>query len=188
MRCPTVLGRVQTRVVTMAAPAVLALVLSAVAGDEGFVVTLGLWLVLGVALDVTVYPWLIRRQPPLVTGLLGIGELLVLLGLVAVLRPGRPGFADGAAVPLIAWYAASWLLAALTRVVVLPVALLTWSERGGELGDGGWSMPAEREPLPLVAAVSQDAAGSRLVRALAGEAELERHPALSPRPVPARDG
>jgi hypothetical protein len=188
MTCPTVLGRVQTRIVTMAAPAVLALILSIVAGDEGWIVTLGLWLVLGVALDVTVYPWLVRRQPPLVTGLLGIGELLVLLGLVAVLRPGRPGFADGAAASLIAWYAVSWLLAALTRIVVLPVALLTWSERGGELGEAGWSMPAEREPLPLVAAVSPDASGSRLVRALAGEAELERHPALSARPVPARDG
>lgn len=188
MRCPTVLGRVQTRVVTMAVPAVLAVILSLVAGDEGWIVTLGLWLVLGVALDVTVYPWLVRRQPPLVTGLLGIGELLLLLGLVAVLRPGRPGFAEGAAASLIAWYAASWVLAALTRVVILPVVWMTWSERGGELGDAGWSMPAEREPLPLVAAVGQDAAGSRLVRALAGEAELERHPALSPRPVPVRDG
>jgi hypothetical protein len=58
--CPTAFGRVQTRVATLVLPALLATALSIAYGDEAWIVTIGLYLVMGVALDVLVYQWVIR--------------------------------------------------------------------------------------------------------------------------------
>jgi len=58
--CPTVLGRVQTRVATLIGPVILATILSLITGNEGWIVTIGIYLLMGVALDSAVYPYLIR--------------------------------------------------------------------------------------------------------------------------------
>ena len=60
LMCPTAFGRVQTRVATLVLPALLATALSIAYGDEAWIVTIGLYLVMGVALDVLVYQWVIR--------------------------------------------------------------------------------------------------------------------------------
>ena len=65
--CPTVLGRVQTRLAILAGPALLGALLSLVSGNEGFVVLIGVYLLLGVALDTGFYPFVIRWQPPWLT-------------------------------------------------------------------------------------------------------------------------
>ena len=62
--CPTVLGRVQTRVAILVGPAILAAILSLVTGDEGWIVIIGIYLLVGVALDTTFYPRVIGGSRP----------------------------------------------------------------------------------------------------------------------------
>src|SRR5436309_15757352 len=114
--CPTVLGRIETRVATLVLPALLASVLSVVMRDDGWIVTIGICLLMGVALDVCVYQLVVRWQPPWLTGVLALAEFVLLFVLLKVLKPGQPGYADPDALPgsadwhPIALYWASWCL------------------------------------------------------------------------------
>src|SRR5262249_17807876 len=128
--CPTVIGRIETRVATLILPALLATLISAIYGDEGWIVVIGLYLLLGVALDVCVYQWVIRWQPPWLTGALAVYEFVLLYLLVKTLRPGRPGFGEPDALPGLAdWhpvflYWLTWCIAITTKIVVLPLVSL----------------------------------------------------------------
>jgi len=185
--CPTVLGRVQTRVAVLVGPAILAAILSLLSGDEGWIVTIGIYLLVGVALDTTFYPRVIKWQPPWLTFLLAVTEFAIVFVLVKVLQPGQPGFGDPEALlgpadakPILLFWA-SWLLAVATRIVVLPIVSLSWLENGGEFRVTGWSVPPEAESLPLLAAVSPEAVQGRLVREFSSvhEAPVQRRPPLS---------
>jgi hypothetical protein len=143
--CPTILGRLETRVAILTGPAILGLILSLITGNPGWIVTIGVLLLLGVVLDTLLYPWIIRWQPPWLTGVLGVAEFILLVILLMALD-----------VPLGMWaavifYWVSWVIAVLTRIVVLPLISLSWIENGGEFRVVGWSIPPEREPLPVIA-------------------------------------
>ena len=184
--CPTVLGRIETRVATLVGPAILAAILSAATKDEGWIVTIGIYLLMGVALDVCVYQYVIRWQPPWLTGVLAVSEFVLLFILLKVLDPGQPGFGDPDALPgsadwhPVALYWASWGLAIATKIAVLPLISLSWIENGGEFRRSGWTVPPEQEPLPVVAGPRPDPHETAIAREFAtafpNPTPLERKP------------
>jgi len=168
--CPTAFGRVQTRVATLVLPALLATALSIAYRDEAWIVTIGLYLVMGVALDVLVYRWVIRWQPPWLTGALALAEFVLLFIILKTLDPGHPGFGEPDALPgvsdwhpvLLFWV--SWCLAIATKIVVLPLVSLSWIENGGEFRYTDWTVQPRHEPVPVIAVTPPDPQPSPVVQ------------------------
>jgi hypothetical protein len=157
----------------------LATLLSLTTRNAGWIVTIGLYLLMGVLLDIAFYPSVIKWQPPWLTFILGVGEFAILFVLVQTLKPGSAatGFGTVGAVVL---YWTSWVMAVCTRIVVFPILSLSWIENGGEFRAVGWTIQPEAEPLPLLAAATPKEVDQDLVRSSrAGEFVGEARPALS---------
>jgi hypothetical protein len=165
--CPTLLGRVETRTFILIGPAILGTILSIATGNEGFIVIIGILLLEGVALDLAFYPFVIRWQPPWLTFVLAVGEFVILYTLSQILDVGlSPAQA-------VWFYWLSWAIAIVTKIVVLPIVSLSWIENGGEFRFTGWSVPAESEPMPILAADLPTIPGEvRLVREFSAVNEL----------------
>jgi len=143
--CPTLLGRLQTRIVILVLPAVLAALLSLVTSNGEWLALVGLYLVMGAVLDCVVYAPVVSWQPGWLTGILGLAEYVLLLVLALAL---------GFTIPVgraTLFYAAVWLIAQCVRIAVLPLLFLTRIEDGGELRPVRWTLPAAHEQLPLLA-------------------------------------
>jgi len=200
--CPTTLGRIETRVATITLPAIFAGILSLVFWDGSWIALIGLYLLLGIALDIFVYSWLFRYQPPWMTFVLAVAEF----GLLYVLVVGLDDI-DLSLTETIAVYWVSWILAIWTKIVVLPILSLTYLESSGEFRRPEWSIPPQREVLPIIAAVPSGAVVTSGTAALVPpppakpsgtrgevpepvpgpiERELEAPGALSARPAPFR--
>ena len=165
--CPTVLGRIETRTFTLIGPAILAAILSLVTSNAEWIVIIGVYLLMGVALDIVIYPGMITWQPPWMTFLLGVTEFVTLYVLVVVLHPGQPSgkhFVTSDSWKPVVFYWVVWTLAIWTKVVVLPLVSLSWIENGGEFRSVDWTIRPEVEPLPLIAIVEPQAASGPLVR------------------------
>jgi hypothetical protein len=172
--CPTPVGRVHTRVATITLPALLGTILWLITGNEGWIVLIGVYLLLGVALDAAVYSWAIRYQPPWMTGVLGLVEFGLLYVLANVLEVGlTPAEA-------IFLYWASWLLAYFTKIVLLPIFSLTYLESAAEFRRPEWSIPPSQASLPVLASAAEDSEPGPLVRAASGVHAVPLEPKPSP--------
>jgi hypothetical protein len=159
--CPTVLGRVQTRWSILIIPALIATVISILTNNEGWIVLIGVYFVLGVALDTAFYPFVIRWQPPWLTFTLAVGEFVLLYILAHVLKVGLTN------VDAVVLYWGVWILAIWTKVVILPLLSLSWIENAGEFRATDWSVAPEYQPLPIT--VFQPPAADGAVPELARE-------------------
>jgi hypothetical protein len=165
--CPTVVGRVQTRTAIIIGPAILGALLSLLTGNEGFIVLIGIYYLVGIALDTSFYPLVIKWQPPWLTFVLGLGEFVIVYVLAQVLEVGLQP------IDAVWFYWVSWIMAVWTGIVILPIFSLSWIENGGEFRETGWSIPPEHEPLPIVALAGRsEDAEVRLVREFSSVNEL----------------
>jgi hypothetical protein len=85
--CPTVLGRIQTRVAILVGPSLLGTILSLATGKASWIVLIGVYLVMGTLLDIGFYPLIIRWQPPWLTFVLALGEFVILTRIPACPPP-----------------------------------------------------------------------------------------------------
>jgi hypothetical protein len=141
--CPTVLGRVQTRWAILIIPAIIAAVISLLTGNEGWIVLIGLYFVIGVALDTTLYSFIIRWQPPWLTFTLALGEFALVFIAAHFLEVGLSDL------EAILEYWVAWWIAIWTKVVILPLLSLSWIENAGEFRSTDWSVAPDYQPLPV---------------------------------------
>lgn len=145
--CPTVLGRVQTRWAILIVPAIIAAIISAITHNPSWIVLIGVYFLIGVALDTAFYPFIIRWQPPWLTFVLAVGEF-VLTYIAAQVLTGIH-FAHHWE-PIVEFWVV-WWIAIWTKVAILPLLSLSWIEDAGEFRSTGWSIPPEYVPLPVSA-------------------------------------
>lgn len=174
--CPTPIGRIETRVATLVGPALLATAVSLATGNPSWIVLIGVFLLMGVALDAGLYAWLLKYQPPWMTGILALGEFGLLYVLANVLE------LDLTPMEAIGLYWVSWALATATRIAVLPIVSLTYIESAGEFRRTEWSVPPSQASLPVIASQAEAQAGpGALVQEASGvhARPLERKPSPS---------
>ncbi len=147
--CPTVLGRVQTRWSILIVPAIIAAIVSIATNNEGWIVLIGLYFVIGVALDTAFYAFIIRWQPPWLTFTLAVGEFALVFIAAHFLKVGLTNL-EAILEYWIVWWIAIW-----TKVVVLPLLSLSWIEDAGEFRTTGWSVAPDYQPLPVSVFSSQ---------------------------------
>src|SRR5256885_9881026 len=114
--CPTVIGRVQTRWAILIIPAIIWTIVSIITQNPSWIVLLGLYFVIGVALDTAFYPFIIRWQPPWLTFVLAVGEFILVYLAANTLK----GIHFAHHWEPIAEYWLTWVFAIWTQVVILP--------------------------------------------------------------------
>jgi hypothetical protein len=126
-------------------------VISGVTPAPSWIVLIGLYFVIGVALDTAFYPFIIRWQPPWLTFTLAVGEFI----LVYVAAKTLKGIHFTSDLEPILEYWIAWWIAIWTKVVILPLLSLSWIENAGEFRSTDWSVAPEYVPLPVTAFTPQ---------------------------------
>lgn len=139
--CPTLLARLQTRLATLALPALVACAWGLATRDAAWPAFVGLMLVCGAALDACVYRPLVRWQPAWLGAAMAVFEWAFVVGVTEMLGFPRGGVATSLA------YWAAWAAAQAVRVALLPVLFVTRLEEGGELGRSRWWIPDGQRAL-----------------------------------------
>jgi hypothetical protein len=147
--CPTVYGRVQTRWAILIMPAIIATIISLITNNPGWIILIGVYFVIGVALDTCFYSFIIRWQPPWLTFTLAAGEFAIVYVVGKVLHVSLTPLEA----ILLFWLA--WWLAIWTKVVILPLISLSWIEDAGEFRSTAWSLAPDFVPLPVTAFPAQ---------------------------------
>lgn len=175
--CPTPIGRIHTRVATIVlGPAVIGLILTLVTGHLDWIVLVGVYLLMGVVLDTIVYPLVLKYQPPWMTFVLALAEYGLLLAITQLLE----GFPNISVLEATIFYWACWVVAALIKIVVLPIISLTYLESAGEFRRVEWSLPPEQVALPVLASGANASRPGKLI----GEASGVHARPLQPLPAP----
>jgi len=159
--CPTIFGRVQTRWSILIIPAIVAAVISLITKNPGWILLIGVYFVIGVGLDMLVYPFIIRWQPPWLTFTLAAAEFAIVYVLGKILYITLTPL-EAVLLFWLAWWVAIW-----TKVVVLPLISLSWIEDAGEFRSTAWSVAPSYVPLPVTAFPAEPSKGG--VPALARE-------------------
>src|SRR3954464_10872921 len=157
--CPTPTGRIHTRTATFVLPAIFGLIVSLVTGHWACLVLIGVYYLLGIFLDTAIYSWLLKYQPPFVAIILALSEFGLLLVLVGLLNDASGGLSHIEIWQAAIFFWVSWALAALTKIVILPIASLTYVESAGEFRTTEWSVPPPLEALPVLASSAEAKAG-----------------------------
>src|SRR5580704_12884055 len=132
--CPTVLGRVQTRWAILIIPAIIWTIVSLITQNPSYIVLIGLYFVIGVALDTAFYPFIIRWQPPWLTFTLAAGEFVLVFIAAHFLKVHLTDL------EAIVEYWVAWWIAIWTKVAILPLLSLSWIENAGEFRSTDWSV------------------------------------------------
>jgi hypothetical protein len=157
--CPTPIGRVHTRTAIFAGPAIIGLIFSLVSGHWDWLVLVGVYFLMVIFLDTAIYPWLLKWQPPWMGGVLAVAEFGLLLVLASILNEKTAGLHNISVGEAIWFYWLCWIVAAITKIVVLPIASLTYVESAAEFRRPEWSVPPPLEPLPVLASSEEAKAG-----------------------------
>src|SRR3954466_13316483 len=158
--CPTVIGRVHTRTATFVGPAIIGLIFSLVSGHWDWLVLVGVYYMLPPFLDPAIYPWLLKWQPPWMGGVLALAEFGLLLVLASILNDKTGGLHNISIGEAIWYFWLLWIVAALTKIVVLPIVSLTYVESAAEFRRPAWSGPPPLGPLPVLASSAEAKAGA----------------------------
>jgi hypothetical protein len=179
--CPTPTGRIHTRTATIALPALLGLIVSLLSGHPDWIALVGVYYLLGIFLDTAVYSWLLKYQPPFAAFALALSEFGLLLVLAGILNDSKGGLSHISIPEAAVFFWASWSLAAVTKIVVLPLVSLTYFESAGEFRRTEWSVPPPLEPLPVLASTSApEVAPGQLLREASGVHSRPLEPLPSP--------
>jgi hypothetical protein len=90
---------------------------------------------------------------------LAIAEFGLLLVLANILNDKTAGLHNISVGEAIWFYWLCWIVAAITKIVVLPIASLTYVESAAEFRRPAWSVPPPLEPLPVLASSEEAKAG-----------------------------
>lgn len=126
--CYSLAGRIQTRLVALLVPALLAALLIVLSGDQRYFTMFMVMAVISLDLDLFLYPHLFSYQSRWHTYTLAVFEFMLTLIVVRWLAGTLPIYA------IVWYYAAAWVGGYFLVNAILPVLDPMWVEHGGEIG------------------------------------------------------